>query len=79
MPRQATLDAPGVLQHVMARGIERRKIFTENKDRASFLERFTVILEETQTQWTQQIQESKRIRLQQNVKEPCEICEIKEW
>jgi len=27
MPRQARLDAPGVLQHVMARGIERRKIF----------------------------------------------------
>lgn len=24
-------------------------------------------------QWTQQIQEAKRIRLQQNVKEPCEI------
>jgi len=50
MPRQARLDAPGVLQHVMARGIERRKIFTDNKDRASFLERFAVILEETQTQ-----------------------------
>ena len=25
-------------------------------------------------QWQQQIQEAKRIRLQQNVKEPCEIC-----
>ena len=25
-------------------------------------------------QWTQQIQAAKRIRLQQNVKEPCEIC-----
>lgn len=24
MPRQTRLDAPGVLQHVMARGIERR-------------------------------------------------------
>jgi hypothetical protein len=33
MPRQARLDAPGVLQHVMARGIERRKIFKDNKDR----------------------------------------------
>jgi len=50
MPRQARLDAPGVLQHVMARGIERRKIFWDNKDRASFLERFAVILEEAQTQ-----------------------------
>ena len=33
MPRQARLDAPGVLQHVMARGIERRKIFKDDKDR----------------------------------------------
>ena len=50
MPRQPRLDAPGVLQHVMARGIERRKIFWDDKDRSSFLERFGVILEETQTQ-----------------------------
>ena len=26
MPRQARLDAPGVLHHIMVRGIERRKI-----------------------------------------------------
>jgi len=50
MPRQARLDAPGVLQHIMARGIERRKIFWDDKDRTAFLERFGVILEETQTQ-----------------------------
>ncbi|WDN89375.1 hypothetical protein BuS5_02343 [Desulfosarcina sp. BuS5] len=50
MPRQARLDAPGVLQHVMARGIERSKIFCDDKDRSSFLERLAVILEETQTQ-----------------------------
>ena len=50
MPRQPRLDAPGVLQHVMARGIERRKIFWDDKDRSSFLERLAVILEETQTQ-----------------------------
>ena len=55
MPRQARLDAPGVLQHIMARGIERRKIFWDDKDRTSFLERLALILEETQTQcyaWT---------------------------
>jgi len=55
MPRQARLDAPGVLQHVMARGIERRKIFWDDKDRTYFLERLAIILEETQTQcyaWT---------------------------
>ena len=55
MPRQARLDAPCVLQHVMARGIERRKIFWDDKDRKTFLERLSIILEETQTQcyaWT---------------------------
>ena len=50
MPRRPRLDAPGLLQHVMARGIERRKIFLDDKDRESFLERFAIILEETQTQ-----------------------------
>jgi REP element-mobilizing transposase RayT len=50
MPRQPRLDVPGLLQHVMARGIERRKIFWDDKDRSSFLERLAVILEETQTQ-----------------------------
>jgi len=50
MPRQPRLDAPGLLQHVMARGIERREIFKDDKDRNSFLQRFAIILEETQTQ-----------------------------
>ena len=50
MPRQPRLDAPGLLQHVMARGIERRKLFRDDKDRKSFLNRLTLILEETQTQ-----------------------------
>jgi len=50
MPRQPRLDAPGLLQHVMARGIERRKIFLDDNDRESFLERLAIILEETQTQ-----------------------------
>ncbi len=50
MPRQARLDTPGALQHVMARGIERRKIFWDDKDRVSFLERLALILEDTQTQ-----------------------------
>lgn len=50
MPRQARLDVPGLLHHVMARGIERRKIFKDGKDRKAFLERLAIILEETQTQ-----------------------------
>jgi len=50
MPRQPRLDAPGLLQHIMARGIEHREIFKDDKDRKSFLERLASILEETQTQ-----------------------------
>ena len=38
MPRLARLDAPGVLHHIMIRGIERRKIFRNDKDREDFLE-----------------------------------------
>jgi len=34
----------------MARGIERRKLFRDDKDRNSFLDRLAIILEETQTQ-----------------------------
>jgi REP element-mobilizing transposase RayT len=34
----------------MARGIERRDIFRDDKDRKSFLDRLAIILEETQTQ-----------------------------
>jgi hypothetical protein len=33
MPRQPRLDVLGLLQHVMARGIEGREIFKDDKDR----------------------------------------------
>lgn len=39
MPRQARLDAPGTLHHVMARGIEGTNIFRTDKDRNDFLDR----------------------------------------
>src|SRR4030066_295966 len=39
MPRQARLDAPGTLHHVMARGIEGTDIFRTEKDRNDFLVR----------------------------------------
>lgn len=39
MPRQARLDIPGLLYHVMARGIEGRDIFVSDKERDEFLER----------------------------------------
>jgi len=49
MPRTARLDAPGVLHHVMIRGIERRKIFRNNKDREDFIERLENLCPETET------------------------------
>ena len=49
MPRSRRLDAPGVLHHVMIRGIERRKIFRDDKDRDNFLERLGRLLVDTQT------------------------------
>jgi putative transposase len=42
MPRQARLDAPGTLHHVMARGIEGTNIFRTDKDREDFLNRVAV-------------------------------------
>jgi putative transposase len=50
MPRQARLDAPGILQHVMLRGIEKGLIFHDEKDRNNFLERMGDLAEETDTQ-----------------------------
>jgi len=47
MPRLARLDAPGVLHHVIIRGIERRKIFKDNKDKDNFLDRLETLLPET--------------------------------
>ena len=38
MPRQPRLDAPGALHHVMGRGIDGIKIFSNGKDREDFLE-----------------------------------------
>ena len=39
MPRQPRLDAPGALHHVMGRGIERTRIFRNDRDREDFLNR----------------------------------------
>ena len=49
MPRLARLDAPGVLHHIMIRGIERRNIFRIKKDREEFLDRLSTLLPDTQT------------------------------
>jgi REP element-mobilizing transposase RayT len=43
MPRSARIDAPGVLHHVIGRGIERRKIFLDDRDRSDFIERMAAL------------------------------------
>jgi len=43
MPRQARIDAPGALHHIIIRGIERKKIFKDDVDRNTFLERLEII------------------------------------
>ena len=50
MPRIARLDTPGLLHHIMIRGIERRRIFNDDKDRENFIERLSILLPETQSQ-----------------------------
>jgi len=39
MPRQARLDAPGTLHHVIVRGIEKRRIVDDRKDGENFVTR----------------------------------------
>lgn len=48
-PRQARIDILGLLQHVIVRDIERRKIFLDDEDRQDFIDRLTHVLEATQT------------------------------
>lgn len=50
MPRHSRLDAPGVLQHVIVRGIEKRKIFLNETDRHLFVKRLTELLAATETE-----------------------------
>jgi putative transposase len=49
MPRHARIDIPGLLQHVIVRGIERCPIFLDDHDRESFLSRLRLLLAETGT------------------------------
>ena len=49
MPRKARIDAVGALHHIIIRGIERRRIFTDDQDRDNFIERLGDIVTETDT------------------------------
>ena len=50
MPRGPRPDMPGLLQHVIVRGIERRDIFVDDEDRNAFVRRLSSLLEETETE-----------------------------
>jgi hypothetical protein len=41
MPRQARIDAPGAVHHIIIRGIERTAIFRDDQDREDFIERLS--------------------------------------
>ena len=49
MPRQARIDAPGALHHIIGRGIERREIFCDQEDRDDFLQRLEEIVSQSKT------------------------------
>lgn len=49
MPRQARLDSPGTLHHVIVRGIERKKIVADDNDRQDFVSRMDGLSSETDT------------------------------
>ena len=44
MPRQARIDIPGLLQHVIVCGVAQAEIFTDDQDRADFVSRLGSLL-----------------------------------
>ena len=49
MPRQARLDSPGTLHHVIIRGIEKKEIVADKYDRTDFVKRMGDLAQETGT------------------------------
>ena len=49
MPRKSRIDAPGALHHVVARGIDRGKIFQDPVYKRNFIDRLAEILNGTET------------------------------
>lgn len=49
MPRGPRLDSPGILHHVMVRGIDKGEIFIDDIDRADFIRRIGIVAELTAT------------------------------
>jgi hypothetical protein len=49
MQPKTRIDAPSALHHIIVRGIERRRIFSDNPDRDNIIERLGDIVIETKT------------------------------
>ena len=49
MPRQARLDSPGTLHHVIIRGIEKGKIVDNQIDQQNFVDRMGDLSTQTKT------------------------------
>jgi hypothetical protein len=49
IPRKSRIDAPETLHHVVARGIDRGKIFQDPVDKRNFMERLAKIVKGTET------------------------------
>jgi REP element-mobilizing transposase RayT len=47
MPRKSRIDAPGALHHVIARGINRQRIFRDDPDKKNFLDRLSALLKDS--------------------------------
>ena len=73
MPRQARIDAPGALHHILIRGIERKALFRDQTDRDRFVERLGTVLTDTVTTcyaWARlnlKSKNCKRARIKQSV------------
>ncbi len=49
MPRKSRIDATGAIHHVIARGIDRADIFSDDADYMSFINRLGALLKITKT------------------------------
>jgi hypothetical protein len=55
MPRGGRLDAPGTLQHVMVRGIERKRIVSDDKDRKNLADRTGDLARARSARWMSRV------------------------
>jgi len=78
MPRQSRIDLTGALYHIIARGIERRKLFDEDQDRYDFLKHLGLILEQSSEVRRRELKELN-IKHCPRCRKPCnanvEICQ----